>query len=70
MKFGKIAAASAAVALAAAPIAAQADMGRIAAPVAGESEGGGGNAGAILAVFAIVALAIGITAGSDRPVSA
>lgn len=70
MKFGKIAAATAAVALAAAPIAAQADMGRIAAPISGESANGGENAGAILAVFALVALAIGITAGSERPTSA
>ncbi|GAA4035877.1 hypothetical protein [Parerythrobacter jejuensis] len=67
MKFGKIAAAAAAVTLAAAPIAAQADMGRIAAPVAGESEAGGGGAGAILAVFALAALAIGISGGSERP---
>lgn len=71
MKFGKIAAATAAVALAATPIAAQADLSRAAAPVADASENGGeGTAGAILAVFAIAALVIGIASGSERPTSA
>lgn len=71
MKFGKLAAAAAALSLVAAPIAAQADLGRIAAPVAGASENGGGNAGGILAGFALFALVIGIVAGGDSdPISA
>lgn len=71
MKLGKIAVAAAAATLAVAPIAAQADVSRISAPVVGASETGGeGNAGAILAVFAILALAIGIAGGDSSPVSA
>ncbi|WP_284125011.1 hypothetical protein [Parerythrobacter aestuarii] len=69
MKFGKLAAAAGALSLAAAPIAAQADMSRIAAPVAGESENGGGAAGGILAAFAILAIVIGVAAGDESPTS-
>ena len=71
MKLGKIAAAAAAVTLATAPIAAQADIGsRAAAPVAGE-ELGAGNSGAVLALFAIFALTVGIVAsgGDDDAIS-
>jgi len=70
MKLGKIAAAAAALTLAAAPMAAQADVSRVAAPVAGENAAGGGNeAGAILAVFAVLAIAIGVAAGDSSPTS-
>lgn len=70
MKLGKIAAAAGALSLAAAPIAAQADISRIAAPVEGESEGGGGvGAGGILAAFAVLAIVIGVAAGDESPTS-
>jgi hypothetical protein len=69
MKMGKIAAAAAALTLAVAPMAAQADMSRVAAPVVGESENGGEGAGGILAGFAILALFIGILAGDESPTS-
>ena len=69
MKFGKLAAAAGALTLAAAPIAAQADISRMAAPVEGESENGGAGAGGILAAFAILAIVIGVAAGDESPTS-
>ena len=69
MKFGKVTLTAAAVAAASAPIAGQAFAAeRAVAPVAGESEIGGGPIG-ILIVLALVGLAIGITAGDDEPAS-
>ncbi|NNC60582.1 MAG: hypothetical protein HKO05_11410 [Erythrobacter sp.] len=70
MKMGKIAAAAAALTLAVAPMAAKADMSRVAAPVVSESDNGGAGAGGILAGFAVLALFIGILAGDESPVSA
>ena len=67
MKLGKTLAVAAAATLAAAPIAAQADV-RTAAPVEGESEMAGGYAPLI--VLAIVAVTIGIAASGEEPVSA
>lgn len=72
MRIAKLSAAAAAVALAATPIAAQADLSRVAAPVAGESELAGLNNGD---QFLIIALAAGVIAGliaitdSDEPTS-
>ena len=69
MKLGKIAAAAAALSLAAAPMAAQAELGRVAAPVTGESANGDGAAGGILAAFVILAIVIGVAAGDESPTS-
>lgn len=67
MKFGKVTLAAAAAIAASAPIAGQAIAAeRTAAPVAGESDIGGGPIG-ILIILALVALGIGITAGDDEP---
>lgn len=69
MKFGKVTLAAAAVAAASAPIAGQAFAAeRVAAPVSGESELGGGPIG-ILVVLALVGLAIGIASGDEEPAS-
>lgn len=69
MDVRKITFAAAAAALAIAPVAGQAVAAdRVAAPVSGESEIGGGPIG-ILIVLALVGLAIGIASDED-PVSA
>ncbi|WP_379547358.1 hypothetical protein ACFCW2_00500 [Qipengyuania sp. DSG2-2] len=69
MKFGKLTAVLAAGTLAVAPIAAQATVADRSAPISGESEAGG-KAGAILALFGVLALAIAIGAGGDdEPIS-
>lgn len=65
MKFAKIAAATAALSLAAAPAVAQAAPARGAAPVVAENEMGGRNQAAILVLFALIAVAIGIALGGD-----
>lgn len=69
MKFGKVALAASAVSFAIAPVAVAAE--RVSAPVAGESEIGGGNGATIGIIFAILAigLTLGITSGDDEPVS-
>ena len=68
MKFGKTALVASAASLAVAPIAAQA-ADRAAAPVDGESELAG-NAGGILAIFGVLAIATFIFAsGDDEPAS-
>ncbi|GAA4045340.1 hypothetical protein [Parerythrobacter jejuensis] len=73
MRIAKISAAAAALTLAVAPIAVQADASRVAAPVDSESEIGGLNNGS---QFAIIALVAGVIAGaiiltdSDDPASA
>ena len=68
MKFGKTALVASAASLAVAPLAAPA-ADRAAAPVAGESELAG-NAGGILAIFGVLAIATFIFAsGDDEPVS-
>ena len=61
MKLGKILAAATAATLAVAPMAAQADV-RTSAPVEGESQVGGYS---LLALFAIVAIGIGVAASGD-----
>ncbi len=69
MKFGKVTLVASAAALATASIAGQAIASdRVAAPVSGESEVGGGPIG-ILIVLALVGLAIGIASGGDEPAS-
>lgn len=69
MKFGKVTLVASAAALASASIAGHAIASdRVAAPVSGESEVGGGPIG-ILIVLALVGLAIGIASGGDEPAS-
>ena len=71
MKFRKLAAAAAALSLSAAPAMAQATVARTNAPATDQSEMAGGGQAAILVLFALVALVIGIAAGGkdDTPVS-
>lgn len=72
MKFRGVLAAAAAVSLAAAPAVAEANFARTSAPVEGESEAGG--SGALLGIFAAVAIIGGIIVaaggGDDQAVSA
>ena len=64
MKFGKLTLAAAAGALAVAPIAAQATVSDRSAPLSGESEVGA-PAGAIVGLFALLALAVAIGSGGS-----
>lgn len=65
MKFGKVTLGAAAAVAAMTPIAGQAIASeRVAAPVEGESEIGGGPIG-LLIILALVGIAIGVAAGSD-----
>jgi len=68
MKFGKLTLAAAAGALAVAPIAAQATVADRSAPLSGESAvGGDSEAGVVIGLFALlaVAIAIGASGGGD-----